>query len=777
MALEHQVGETRTSHPVVITGMHRSGTSMVARLLAASGLHLGADEDLIGPSPDNPDGFFEHKEVVRINEDLLEAAGGSWDLPPSAPWAIGGERFDELVHDAKALAGRLATPRPWGWKDPRACLTAGFWTELHDDARFVICVRHPLEVALSLKRRNQLSYALSLDLWQRYYEALLGEVSGERRIVTHYDRHFADGQASERVRLSEFSGLDGRHPSPNPVKESLRHHHIELTLVEAGVSPRIVALYRSLCDEAGHPGEPATTASAPRLERTRIDLALAQQHLEGRDRQIESLRAERDELKSRLSALEHDVVGLGSRMDAVTDELILADRALSPEARQQIGALRAALRRHVDPDDSVLIVAKGDEALLARCGRPAANFPQDEHGAYPGFALANGTSCIAHLEALRARHHRFLHVPGHSRWWLDEFPDFAQHLAGRYAVAECDDGLLFDLRAAPGEQPGTLTLAAALDVVAGDTASSPSVLDWTALDLTEQLRGARVFAPPPDAELILPYLDSSVDVVLVDRSERRAEAARVAEQAVIVVRFDGPAPVADDVIVLEDRPDDLAGRAEVVLVPTDRPDDDWLAMLQEATSDMGGVRIERSADAPSIGPDALVALIDPGVLPLPGALDAVRRTFSTDARVGAVAVKVLAADGAIEAAGSMLFADGTWAGIAGGSFDTDAPWHHYARDVCAGSGLTVSRADHLGPSTPPLTHTEWCAAAWSCGRRVRYQPEAAVVRSRDLGSGTPEGALGSWARVAWGRPRRPARLDDTAWRALLAEENITEQWS
>src|SRR5919197_2381254 len=64
---------TRTSRieslmPVAIVGMHRSGTSLVAQVLAKAGLYLGRTDDLIPAGPDNPDGYWEHAGFHGLNE-------------------------------------------------------------------------------------------------------------------------------------------------------------------------------------------------------------------------------------------------------------------------------------------------------------------------------------------------------------------------------------------------------------------------------------------------------------------------------------------------------------------------------------------------------------------------------------------------------------------------------------------------------------------------------------------------------------------------------------
>src|SRR5262245_50531861 len=106
--------------PVAIAGMHRSGTSMVTRLLNLCGLNLGPAEHLMESSPDNPEGFWESLPFVRINEELLHSLGGEWDRPPEEmrDWAAAVE-LAAYRERAANLPAELSLKEPWGWKDPR----------------------------------------------------------------------------------------------------------------------------------------------------------------------------------------------------------------------------------------------------------------------------------------------------------------------------------------------------------------------------------------------------------------------------------------------------------------------------------------------------------------------------------------------------------------------------------------------------------------------------------------------------------------------------------
>ena len=140
------------SVPVAIVGMHRSGTSLVAGLLAQAGLPLG--EELLGANAHNPHGNHEDTAFLALHDRLLAANGTDWTLA-GAP--------DELVlpDGLRDEAVRLATARgeaarggAWGWKDPRTTVFLPLWEELLPDLRVVVVFRRAATVAASLRRRR-----------------------------------------------------------------------------------------------------------------------------------------------------------------------------------------------------------------------------------------------------------------------------------------------------------------------------------------------------------------------------------------------------------------------------------------------------------------------------------------------------------------------------------------------------------------------------------------------------------------------------------------------
>jgi hypothetical protein len=187
--------------------MHRSGTSLVSRLLNLLGVDLGPDERVLNSAPDNPKGHWENISFVYINEDILERFGGTWDNPPDLrPSWSQDSRLDDLRAEARRFLTRdFATQPLWGWKDPRTCLTLPFWQDVIGPMRHVICVRNPGAVAASLASRNGTSTEQAERLWHLHMQAALAHTAGQPRTLVCYEDVMHDWR-SELRRMAAFIG-------------------------------------------------------------------------------------------------------------------------------------------------------------------------------------------------------------------------------------------------------------------------------------------------------------------------------------------------------------------------------------------------------------------------------------------------------------------------------------------------------------------------------------------------------------------------------------------
>jgi hypothetical protein len=239
--------------PICITGMHRSGTSMIARLLNICGLYLGEEKDLMNSQPDNPEGFWENIHFVDLNDKILSKLGGAWDLPPLIKTGWGKQLgFKTLYSKASELLHKFKGHESWGWKDPRNCLTTPFWNSLIRNLKFVICIRDPLEVAQSLQKRGGSSNAFGLNLWFIYNRQLLFNTKPQQRIITHFESYFIDPK-EELKRVIDFLQLHISEQLINQacatINNSFRHHIINKSPIK--ISSKIDRLYEKLGAEAG----------------------------------------------------------------------------------------------------------------------------------------------------------------------------------------------------------------------------------------------------------------------------------------------------------------------------------------------------------------------------------------------------------------------------------------------------------------------------------------------------------------------------------------------
>lgn len=198
---------TDSGQPILILGMHRSGTSFLARLVQALGVFIG--DDLVGPQKGNPRGHFEARPVLEFHQRLIAARQGpgrhAFDegMLVQEPFT---EAFSEEENRlALELLEAIRRPGPWGWKEPRTCLFLQDWMQLLPSARQLVVYRHPLEVQQSLLRRGHWDLALFPDqairAYQTYNTALLG--CRQDAFVFNANAGFA--------RLPELAGRLARH--------------------------------------------------------------------------------------------------------------------------------------------------------------------------------------------------------------------------------------------------------------------------------------------------------------------------------------------------------------------------------------------------------------------------------------------------------------------------------------------------------------------------------------------------------------------------------------
>lgn len=204
-----------TPHPLLILGMHRSGTSCLTGQLEEAGVWLGAVKRA---SVHNAKGNRENPEIMALNEAVLAANGASWERPPTGPVV-----WDAAHQDARdrILAGYPAA-RVWGFKDPRTLFTLEGWRAALPDARLVGTLRHPLAVARSLHTRSGMALEEGLALWTAYNRRLFDLARIEDIPLLSFDQPAADYVAATLALIRDL-GLALPSDAPAFFDDSLRH--------------------------------------------------------------------------------------------------------------------------------------------------------------------------------------------------------------------------------------------------------------------------------------------------------------------------------------------------------------------------------------------------------------------------------------------------------------------------------------------------------------------------------------------------------------------------
>ena len=364
------VSDTEQARPaargpaLVVAGMHRSGTSAMARVLSLAGGAL--PERVIEPGPDNPLGFWEPWEMVALSDEILAEVGSSWDdIFVTAADAAAWDRREAFLGRAQAFVAHNFGDRPLPvLKDPRASVLTRLWRQslVNNGYRpvYVIMVRHPLEVAGSLAARDGFPTEKSLLLWTAYMLAVERDTRGEARVFVAYPDLIADWRAVlDRIETAMNGPLPARNETTAVETDaylslSQRHHDArDDDLVALGVVPVVQAVHAWMqAAAAGQAPDPATIDVAARSLndlRTTFAPIRADEHRGATELERALLLALADAEARLLRARGHAIeleLGLAERqtIEATLTRDLEASQAATKTAQAKTASVRADLR-------------------------------------------------------------------------------------------------------------------------------------------------------------------------------------------------------------------------------------------------------------------------------------------------------------------------------------------------------------------------------------------------------------------------------------------------
>lgn len=413
MSINYDVRSEVAQSIVCVLGAQRSGTSLVARALNILGVDLGRECHLQEPDVSNPKGFWEHRLIRKLNEEVLLAYDGSWSSPPVFPdrWEES-PRLDGVKSRAREIVeSEFGGATIWGWKHPSTCLTLPFWKQILPPMRYILCFRNPLDSASSLRRRDGWSLAEALYIWLLHVQSALLNTRGEQTMCAFYE-DMVDNWDRELQRLARFVGMperahdaDVRSAIADFVDSGMQHHRGAVCTSELDLPPAV---------------------------------------LSGAERIYETLR---EDTQARSGEI----------------ELMLAE--VIPLVRNEVQRVRGDGSRHRMHDFHAVM---GDIESIIPAGSTFIRIDQDELG--PEVAIwsisvpflekngwywgppADDETAISELERLRGNGASFVVIAFPAFWWLDYYKGFHRYLRSRYHCAlHTDRTVIFDLRSHVGE--------------------------------------------------------------------------------------------------------------------------------------------------------------------------------------------------------------------------------------------------------------------------------------------------------------------------------------
>lgn len=264
--------------PVVILGMHRSGTTMITKMLENLGLFVGTEKEI------NHESLF----FWEINNWIFDIHTATPEKPynlryknPACEQVIL-ESLEHFVQSGKrkqylgALASKHRSIKdldiPYGWKDPKNTFTIDFWSKVFPDPKIIHIYRNPIDAVssyierdLALKNKFEWNWKKKLkrdfliskkfhenfrltsieegyNLWEEYVSRALSlQATYPNYLAVKYEDFLAQ-PAEQLQQLATFAGL---HPTEAQVQQETASVKSERAYAFLS-NPAYAAIYQQL---------------------------------------------------------------------------------------------------------------------------------------------------------------------------------------------------------------------------------------------------------------------------------------------------------------------------------------------------------------------------------------------------------------------------------------------------------------------------------------------------------------------------------------------------
>jgi len=199
----------------IILGMHKSGTTLVARALHESGVTMGQE---FPTGMEYAKNKYEAGWVQEINDSMLGRDRQYLSLLVT-PRLLRHYRLDDETRNRmrQGIAAMQRKYPDWGFKDPRSVITYKYWKDVLPEHKLIVVYRDPLQVwkrYSGFKRSHR--FYLPFRTWSEYNAQILHDLRdmpSDHVIFLNFENLLAD--AGDWDKLQSFAGrslLDVRDP-------------------------------------------------------------------------------------------------------------------------------------------------------------------------------------------------------------------------------------------------------------------------------------------------------------------------------------------------------------------------------------------------------------------------------------------------------------------------------------------------------------------------------------------------------------------------------------
>lgn len=364
---------------ILVLGMHRSGTSALSGLLQECGIEFG--KNMIPTDENNPKGYWEHHELISINETILKELNASWHNPfhskekINSGWEIS-EQIKNRIQNF-LLSADFCEASICGLKDPRLSFLLPFWEpifkKIGHSIQCLIMYRNPVEVANSLYKRDHIPGLYSEWLWNAYN--LEAEACSRKlnRTWVSLEELIQDPKTVIK-KINESLALSLNSQSTNFIEKKLQHHKLQSVYSTIAITSKLFSVINNPLKNPEQ-WEVLYHEYTAQLKDFISYLDIISEHCLEQTKQRQLLKEQGQHLsvsKTKLVSLEQHLNNLNNHIHILSHELVQKDQVLNSLIEQmniKENSLNSLISQLVTKDDALNSLSEqlkiNDESLKA----------------------------------------------------------------------------------------------------------------------------------------------------------------------------------------------------------------------------------------------------------------------------------------------------------------------------------------------------------------------------------------------------------------------------